>query len=901
MKKIFLILILFSLFIVPGISYGQGTNCAGADPICLDVTNSYPAGVNSGDGEVGPNYSCLGSEPNPAWYYLRIIDSGDIGLHFVGGSSSNDIDFICWGPYSDITSVCGNLNDSGAPGTSHHASGAGGGYPIGNVIDCSYDASPEEWCYIPNGVTGEYYMLMVTNFSNTACSIIITQTDGSGTADCSFIGPPTHVINDSTLTVCSDSTLIEADNVFTEYLWSTGDTTPVITVYNSGNYYITATYADTLLIYDTIDVHLTQPYLSLNLGSDTLICSSASLILNAGSGFSNYDWNTGSSDSAITVSQTGIYQVLTTDTALCTYVDNINVVIDPQNSLELGNDTAICEYSPFILDAGIGFDDFIWSTGETTQSIQINSSGTYYVTATNNSCSVTVIDSLHATYIAVPIADAGINDTICQGQSGTLTANGGISYHWSTGSNNQTIVATPYYTTIYYVTVTNSNGCSAGDSAMIFVNPHVTANIMHENPHCGLNNGTATITTLGGTGPFTFQWSTTPQQDSSTAINLAAGTYYITTTDHSSGCTFVNNVVLSTVAMPSVSMQNISNVYCGMENGSATAYVNGGNSPFTYIWNSNPTQTSQTLSNVPSGNYCVTVSDEDACTGTGCVTLITTAYPAPEICMVTVDTSTNYNEIVWEKIVTNGIEQYYIYRESSVGGIYNLIGVQNYSDISTFIDSTSNSLQQSYRYKLAINDTCGVLSQQSSYHQTIHLAVNSGISGQWNLIWNNYEGFSFSTYNIYRGTDPGNMTLLNSVANSVTSYTDLAPPAGIVYYMIEVVIATPCNPSFKSGESISSTISNIANTDEVGIPEIFGNENIQIYPNPSSGIFTIKFSDPINSPALIEITNSIGQLVYSGNININTKSIDLSELSKGMYLLKLTVAEKSYFEKITIE
>jgi trimeric autotransporter adhesin len=699
-------------------------------------------------------------------------------------------------------------------------------------------------------------------------------------------------------TICADTAALFAGSGFAEYLWSTGDTTQSVNIFSSGMYYISATTYDGDTISDSIQVHLTHPYLNLNLGNDTLICSSASILLNAGGGFANYNWNTGSSGSAITVSQTGIYQVLTTDTALCTYTDSIEIVIDPLNSLELGNDTSLCDYSPFILDAGIGFDDFTWSTGESTQSIYIDSSGTYYVTATNTSCSVTVIDSLQVTFNALPIAEAGINDTICPGETGTLTASGGNSYHWSTGNTSQTISSAPITTTTYFVTVTNSAGCDAIDSASIVVLPAVVSNITHTDASCGLDNGSATVVP-GGIGLFSYQWNTIPQQYTSTITNLSAGTYTVVITDDVTGCTSTNSVTISDIPIPFISSQSTVSANCGMSNGSITVTTSGGSAPYNYIWNSVPSQNTNILVNVPSGNYCVTVTDNDGCTSTACVTISSVGYTAPEICLVSVDTVTNHNIVIWEKPVTNGIDQYYIYRESSISGIYNLIGAQNYSDYSTYLDTTSNSIQQPYRYKLAIFDTCGTLSQQGTHHQTIHLTVYAGSGGSWNLLWNDYEGFTFSTYNIYRGTNSSNLSLLNSVASSVTSYTDVTPPAGNMYYLIEAVRPTPCNPAFKEDENVTSTVSNIANTSGIGFSEFSGDENIQIFPNPANSSLIISGDFQKNSEVII--LNYTGQIIYRGLLSSPVKIIDVSGFSKSMYYLIINDNGNMISKKIVIE
>ncbi|MFH0865277.1 MAG: T9SS type A sorting domain-containing protein [Bacteroidota bacterium] len=425
----------------------------------------------------------------------------------------------------------------------------------------------------------------------------------------------------------------------------------------------------------------------------------------------------------------------------------------------------------------------------------------------------------------------------------------------------------------------------------------------------GASTGSFTASGSGGTSPYNYtllNGSTVIATYSNVSgsqnfTGLPAGTYILNIVDDSAcaGSAIIN--ISQPVSPVLAAITGITPPTCGQSDGSATASGSGGTLPYTYSWNSSPVQNTQTAVNLPAGYYCVTVTDGNNCSAATCDSVGGALFTAPDICMVSVDTALNQNIVIWEKPVTSGIDQYYIFRESSISGIYNLIGTQNYSDLSTFVDMTSNSLQQQYRYKLAIYDYCGLLSQQSTYHQTIHLTINAGMGGSWNLLWNNYEGYTFSTYNIYRGTNAGNLTLLNSVASSVNSYSDMTPPYGILYYLIEAVRPTPCNPSFKKADNYSSTISNVACTNLSGIPVINSNEGILIYPNPGEGIITILFSELANKSTSVEILNSLGQLVYADIMNTNTKNIDVSKLSKGIYSLKLTIAGKSYFEKVVIE
>ncbi|MBQ5548389.1 MAG: choice-of-anchor J domain-containing protein, partial [Prevotella sp.] len=127
----------------------DNAHCADAYPFCTDEgMYEFPAGVNAGSGEPGPDYDCLYTTPNPAWYYMKMSDPGDMDIYMYS-TPSVDIDFCCWGPFADPISPCPN------------------GLTSDKVVSCSYSAQPTEHCMIPaSAQTGEYYILVITNYSN---------------------------------------------------------------------------------------------------------------------------------------------------------------------------------------------------------------------------------------------------------------------------------------------------------------------------------------------------------------------------------------------------------------------------------------------------------------------------------------------------------------------------------------------------------------------------------------------------------------------------------------------------------------------------------------------------------------------------------------------------------------
>ncbi|MBR0274082.1 MAG: DUF2436 domain-containing protein [Bacteroidaceae bacterium] len=154
----------------------ENNMCEFADPFCTDNgMYEFPAGVNAGSGETGPDYDCLYTQPNPAWYYMRIGDPGSMDIHMFS-TPEVDIDFCCWGPFDDPTTPCPN------------------GLTEDKVVSCSYSTSWTEHCMIPaTAQTGEYYILVITNYSNQPCNINFSMVAGSGSTDCGIL-PPVDII-----------------------------------------------------------------------------------------------------------------------------------------------------------------------------------------------------------------------------------------------------------------------------------------------------------------------------------------------------------------------------------------------------------------------------------------------------------------------------------------------------------------------------------------------------------------------------------------------------------------------------------------------------------------------------------------------------------------------------------
>ena len=206
--------------------------------------------------------------------------------------------------------------------------------------------------------------------------------------------------------------------------------------------------------------------------------------------------------------------------------------------------------------------------------------------------------------------------------------------------------------------------------------------------------------------------------------------------------------------------------------------------------------------------------------------------------------------------------------------------------------------------------------QLYDFHKSIHLTINAGQGGAWNLIWDGYIGnFTFGSYAIYRGLDSTTMTLLTQIQSNLSSYTDLNPPSDTVFYQIEVINPFGCYPDSiftKVNTNYNSSRSNVANTmaiipqDTTGIIEVnLSSMSINIYPNPNTGKFTIATNSETHKKISIQIFNTIGKIVYSeDNVEIAgslKKQMDIGEMPNGIYYIRFVSEDFTRTKKIILQ
>ncbi len=416
-------------------------------------------------------------------------------------------------------------------------------------------------------------------------------------------------------TICEGESATLSASGGSNYLWSNGATTQSITVSPNDTTTYTVTVSngnasDT----DTVTVTV-NPIPDVTASNDISICEGENTTLTA-TGQGSFSWSNGGNGNQITVSptQTTTYTVTTTLNG-CTNTDEVTVTVNPSPNVNAGQDVTIQEGESVTLTAS-GSDNYQWSNGATTASITVspNATTTYTVTTTQNGCDAT--DSVTVTVNSETVnANAGPDQSICEGESVTLNASGGSSYEWSNGATTQSITVNPTTTTTYSVIVSNGNA-SDTDTVTVTVNPIPSVDAGQD---ITIEEGqTATLT---ATGSSNYQWSTGETTASITVSPTQTTTYTVTTTEN--GCSNTDQVTVVVTASSVVATISGNQTIC--EGESVTLNAGGGSN---YLWNTGETSSTIVVTPTQTTTYSVTVSAGSA-SDTAEVTV--TVNPLPEV------------------------------------------------------------------------------------------------------------------------------------------------------------------------------------------------------------------------------------------------------------------------------
>ncbi len=427
---------------------------------------------------------------------------------------------------------------------------------------------------------------------------------------------PTPVIAGPS-TICSGGTAtFNTTTGFVAYNWSTGQSTPTITVGTSGTYAVTATASNGCTGTDSQTLSVT-PAPNPIISEATYACDNQ-LILNAGVGFTAYAWAGPNGQTAnsqlLTANVNGTYTVTVTNAQGCTGTDTYfaNIPTPPVVSITGGN--TICPGSSTTLASTPGYSSYVWSTASNNPDISVSAAGNYTVTVTDP-FGCTASDEFSVSILAAPAPNISGPSQICATGNATFSVPGTFTaFNWSTGANTPTITVNLANT--YTVTVTAANGCTGTDTQTLTIANSLQPQITELPYTC---NGQITLD--AGAGFTTYNWSGGQNEQS---VTVSVNGIFTVTVSDATGCTGTAVATASIPAAPTVAVSGNNNICAGT---STTLAATAGLS--AYLWST--TQVGESITASTAGTYSVTATDALGCTVTDDFLLITTPAPQPNI------------------------------------------------------------------------------------------------------------------------------------------------------------------------------------------------------------------------------------------------------------------------------
>jgi len=725
--------------------------------------------------------------------------------------------------------------------------------------------------YTWNGASGSRYLAVN---SSGSYSVVVTDNIGCTASDIInvTINPIPIVTLGDDISQCGGSVTLNAGAGFSSYTWNGNSGNQIYSVSSSGQYTVLVSNSYGCTASDQIQVNI-NPIPNVNLGSDITQCG-GSVTLDAGAGFNSYNWNGVAGTRYKTVSTSGNYTVIVGNSYGCTATDAVQVTINPAASVNLGNDIEQCGGS-VTLDAGAGFTSYTWNGVIGTRYKTINSSGNYSVVVQNSyGCSAT--DAITITINPVPTVSLSMTQESNNGASdgsATAIATGGTppyQYLWSNDGVGETI--TNLTNGLYCVQVSDANGCTATECITVTVsgqsNPPTAQFSADQTEACG--SLVVQFTDQSTNNPTVWQWNF---GDGSPVSNLqhpqhnytTPGTYsvslFVENNDGENELVKTNYITVHQDVSISLSMTPATGEFNA--DGTASVTANTGSAPFEYFW-SNDGNTAN-ISGLLPGEYCVTVEDDNGCIADNCITITYSGQAYAD----------------FEADETEGCSPLTVqFTDLSTGSP--ISWTWNFGDGSTSYEQNplhTYTLQGTYDVLLVAIYADGSDSQYFSEY----IIVNSSPELTFEVTPESTEGAANGAIDltIVNGTPPYTINWSNGMhTEDISELT-----AGV--YSVVVIDANDCMVINNATVTIFSSVNaNVL-------------KDIAIYPNPTSTDLTIELVGN-TSNSKVEIFNTMGQIVFSGNI-IDKTLVHTSDFAPGVYLIKLGNDQSFVYKKFVKE
>ncbi|MBP6091293.1 MAG: hypothetical protein KA521_08570, partial [Crocinitomicaceae bacterium] len=362
-----------------------------------------------------------------------------------------------------------------------------------------YTQGQTTYSWSPGNATTQSITVSPTSTTTYTCT---TTVNGASCSDTIVVtvNPLPTVNAGADQSVCLNQPVTLSGSGAVTYSWNNSvvNNTP-FTPTATATYTVTGTDANGCVNTDNVVVTI-KPLPTVNAGSDQSVCIGNPAIFNATGAFS-YSWSNGVANQVpFFPTTTASYIVTGTGVNGCVNKDTMMITINSLPIVSAGADTSIC-FGQTVTLSGSGAVSYTWNNGIFNNTpFTPSATANYIVTGTNaNACQGS--DTVVVTVLALPSINAGLDKTICLGDSVALTASGSPLIAWNNGILNG-VYFNPTATTTYTVTGTGANGCTNTDQAIVYVNALPTVFAGADTALC---NGT--YITLSGSGPVSYTWS----------------------------------------------------------------------------------------------------------------------------------------------------------------------------------------------------------------------------------------------------------------------------------------------------------------------------------------------------------------------------------------------------------
>ncbi|MDG1333897.1 MAG: choice-of-anchor L domain-containing protein [Crocinitomicaceae bacterium] len=715
--------------------------------------------------------------------------------------------------------------------------------------------------------------------------------------------------------------------------WSNGATSEDIVGLSAGTYSITVTDANGCTESQSVTVNSNSGTLAIQnaIITDELCGDQAGaidVITIGGTGTLTYSWSSGQSSEDLSGLAAGTYTITITDQNGCTATETYTVNNQASGlAFTSAITNEICSNGQgqitLTVSGGNAPYTYAWSNGGTTATITGLSSGLYSCTITDNSgCSIVTGDlSVGNTANGLSASTTVVDANCSNNGSIDLTVNGGalpLTFSWSNGATTEDISGLAGGT--YDYTVTDNNSCVVtGSVTVLQTNGNITYTFTTTSEICGNGVGAIDLTPSGGVGPYTFVWSNGPTTED--LSGLSAGTYTCDITDNT-GCTITTAAISVTDLPGTLSITNLiaTDETCSNGLGSIDISVSGGAAPITYSWSNGPT--TQDVTNLTSGTYDVTVTDNNGCQVTAQAAInsasgsfaITQPIVTDENCSngqgaidISVTGQSNPVTFVW----SNGATTEDISGLSA--GVYSVTATDNNGCVETTSYTVSNSgASLSIGNANVTDEYCG------SGSGSVTITVSGG-TAPFNYVWSNggttngVDNLSAGTYTV-TVTDgsgcqvQGTYTVTNNPGNLALTAVVTDENCGDGQGAIDITTTggnLPLLYAWSSGQTtedigpVSEGTYDLVITDQFGCTANYNGVVANITGGLGVTVTSVTDENCGQSDGAIDITTT-GTGIISTVWSSGQTTEDITAISAGTYTVTVSTATCSVTETVTV-